>query len=184
MRIGVMCSGNGTNFENIVNNCPEHEVVMMIYNKKDCGAMHRAQRLGISHCRLKSKQVDDIITLFKVYRVDLIVLAGWMRVLPKKFIKAFPNKIINIHPSLLPKYKGLHAIEQAFSSNDKYTGCTVHYVNEELDGGEILDQTRVLICPEDTLDTLTYRIQQAEHRLLPQVIKQICKNDEHVLSLT
>ena len=179
-----MCSGNGTNFENIVNECPEHEVVMMVYNKKECGAMLRAQRLGISHCRLKHKQVDDIITLFKVYRVDLIVLAGWMRVLPKKFIKAFPNKIINIHPSLLPKYKGLHAIEQAFSSNDKYTGCTVHYVNEELDGGEILDQTRVLICPEDTLDTLTYRIQQAEHRLLPQVIKQICKNDEHVLSLT
>ena len=182
MRLGVMCSGNGTNFENIVHKCPEHEVVMMVYNKRDCGALYRAERLGIPNCRLKSSQTKEIIELFKVYRVDLIVLAGWMRVLPKKFIKAFPNKIINIHPSLLPKYKGLHAVEQAFSSNDKYTGCTVHYVNEELDGGEIIEQTSVIICPEDTLDTLTYRIQQAEHRLLPQVIKQICKNDELVLT--
>ena len=83
---------------------------------------------------------------------------------------AFPAPIINVHPSLLPKYKGLHAVEQALDSGDTETGCTVHYVNEELDGGEIIDQSRVMICPGDTVETLTHRIQRAEYRLLPLVI--------------
>tara|TARA_B100000963_G_scaffold361035_1_gene394500 strand:- start:4044 stop:4619 length:576 start_codon:yes stop_codon:yes gene_type:complete len=178
MRIGVMCSGNGTNFENIVKNCPDHEVVLMIHNKKDCGAKVRAQRLGICNCRLKSKQDDEMIKLFKAWRVDLIVLAGWMRIVSPKFIRAFPRQIINIHPSLLPKYKGLHAVEQAFQSNDRQTGCTVHYVTDELDSGEIIDQSIVPIFPNDTLDLLTYRIQQAEHRLLPLVINQLYETEE------
>ena len=89
------------------------------------------------------------------------------------FIKAFPDKIINVHPSLLPKYKGMHAIEQALDSGDKKTGCTVHYVNEELDGGKIIDQSVVMICPDDDVKTLTQRIQQAEHRLLPLVINSL-----------
>ena len=83
---------------------------------------------------------------------------------------AFPAPIINVHPSLLPKYKGLHAVEQALDSGDKETGCTVHYVNEELDGGEIIEQSRVMICPDDTVETLTHRIQRSEYRLLPLVI--------------
>ena len=170
MRLGVMCSGNGTNFENIVNNCPEHEVVLMVHNKKHCGAVERAERLGIPHVRLKTKQDDERIELFKVWRVDYIILAGYMRILSPKFIDAFPNKIINIHPSLLPKYKGIDAIQQALDSGDKITGCTVHYVNEELDSGEIIDQSTVMICPDDTIQTLTQRVQQAEHRLLPLVI--------------
>ena len=97
-----------------------------------------------------------------------------MRVLPPEFIEAFPNKIINVHPSLLPKYKGLHAVEQALESGDTETGCTVHYVNEELDGGDIIDQSRVPICKDDTIETLTHRIQRAEYRLLPLVINQLC----------
>ena len=168
MRLGVMCSGNGTNFENIVHQCPNHEVALMIHNKKDCGARYRSMRLGIPHIRIKSKHEDEMIHLFKAWRVDLIVLAGYMRVI--KHPLDFPAPIINIHPSLLPKYKGLHAVEQAFQSGDKETGCTVHYVNEELDSGEILGQSVVPICPNDTLDMLTYRIQQAEHRLLPLII--------------
>ena len=167
MRLGVMCSGNGTNFENIVNNCTEHEVVLMVHNKKNCGAVERAERLGIPHVRLKTKQDDERIELFKVWRVDYIILAGYMRILSPKFINAFPNKIINIHPSLLPKYKGLNAIGQALESGDLNTGCTVHYVTEELDSGTIIEQSIVPICPDDTLDTLTHRVQQAEHRLLP-----------------
>ena len=106
MRIGIMCSGNGTNFENIVKQCPDHEVVLMIHNTKKCGAIERAERLGVHHCRIKHKDVDNVINLFKVWKVDLIVLAGYMRILSPKMIEAFPNKIINIHPSLLPKYKG------------------------------------------------------------------------------
>ena len=170
MRLGVMCSGNGTNFENIVHKCPEHDVVLMIHNKKNCGAKERAERLKIPHCHIKSKNEDDMIKLFKAWSVDLIILAGYMKVISPKFIKAFRDRIINIHPSLLPKYKGLHAVEQAFQSKDSETGCTVHYVTDELDSGEIIDQSVVPICPSDTVDKLTYRIQQAEYRLLPLVI--------------
>ena len=96
-----------------------------------------------------------------------------MRILSPKFIDAFPNKIINIHPSLLPKFKGLNAVEQALESGDKTTGCTVHYVTEELDSGAIIDQSTVMICPNDTIETLTHRVQQAEHRLLPLVINNL-----------
>ena len=173
MRLGVMCSGNGTNFENIVNNCTEHEVLLMVHNKKNCGAVERAERLGIPHVRLKTKQDDERIELFKVWRIDYIILAGYMRILSPKFINAFPNKIINIHQSLLPKYQGLNAIGQAFESGDLNTGCTVHYVTEELDSGTIIEQSIVPICPDDTLDTLTHRVQHAEHRLLPLVINSL-----------
>merc|ERR1712097_58200 len=91
-----------------------------------------------------------------------------MRVL--KHPSKFPCPIINVHPSLLPKYKGLHAVQQALESGDKTSGCTVHYVNEELDGGDIIDQSVVHICPNDTVETLQHRIQRAEYRLLPMVI--------------
>ena len=165
-----MCSGNGTNFENLVENCPEHEIVLMVHNKKHCGAKTRAKKLGIASCHIKSANEDEIIRLFQVWRVDLIVLAGWMRIVSPKLIKAFKGRMINIHPSLLPKYKGLNAVQQALESGDKITGCTVHYVTEELDSGEIISQSEVHICPKDTVETLTKRVQNAEHRLLPLVI--------------
>ena len=118
LRIGVMCSGNGTNFENIVRTCREDEVVLMIHNKKNCGAKKRATKLGIPHCYVKSSHEDDIIALFKAYNVDLIVLAGWMRII--KNPESFPAPMINVHPSLLPKYKGLHAVEQAMKAGEEY----------------------------------------------------------------
>ena len=170
MKLGIMCSGNGTNFENIVTNpiCKEHEVVLMIHNTKKCGAVARAAKWGIPHVRVPHKDEDKMIELFKAWRVDLIVLAGYMRVI--KNPSKFPAPMINVHPSLLPKYKGLHAVEQALESGDTETGCTVHYVNEELDGGAIIDRSIVPICPDDTVTTLTQRIQRAEYRLLPLVI--------------
>ena len=176
MRLGIMCSGNGTNFENIVTNpiCNKHEVVLMIHNTKQCGAADKAGKFGIPHVRIPHKDSDKMIAMFKAWEVDYIVLAGYMRVLPPEFIEAFPNKIINVHPSLLPKYKGLYAVEQALESGDTETGCTVHYVNEELDGGDIIDQSRVPICKDDTVETLTHRIQRAEYRLLPLVINELC----------
>ncbi len=170
MRLGVMCSGEGTNFENIVHSCPDHEVVLMVYNKKKCGAQKRAERLGINSVRIASKDEDDIITIFNAYNVDLIVMAGWMRIISKKFCEAFPGQIINLHPSLLPKYKGLHAVEQALESGDNETGATVHFVTEELDSGAIIKQKKVPILPGDTAETLQRAIQQAEHDLLPSVI--------------
>ena len=172
-RLGVMCSGNGTNFQNIVTNqlCNHHEVVLMIHNKKKCGAAKRANKYGIPHYYVHHKDEDKMIELFDEYNVDLIILAGYMRVLKKP--DEFTCPIINVHPSLLPKYKGLHAVEQAMESGDKVTGCTVHYVNEELDGGEIIKQATVPIFETDTVEELTKRIQREEYRILPEVIDSL-----------
>tara|TARA_B100001109_G_scaffold2598_1_gene2109 strand:+ start:1933 stop:2466 length:534 start_codon:yes stop_codon:yes gene_type:complete len=171
MRLGVMCSGNGTNFENILRTCNKDEVVLMIHNKEKCGAVKRAVKFGIPHCYVNAKNEEKMIELFRVWRVDLIVLAGYMRVI--KNPAAFPAPIINVHPSLLPKYKGLHAVEQAIDSCDEVTGCTVHYVNEELDGGEIILQGEVSILPEDTVESLTKAIQRKEYALLPLAIENV-----------
>jgi len=172
-RLGVMCSGNGTNFQNIVTNqiCNHHEVVLMIHNKKKCGAAKRANKYGIPHYYVHHKDEDRMIELFDEYNVDLIILAGYMRVLKKP--DEFTCPIINVHPSLLPKYKGLHAVEQAIESGDKITGCTVHYVNEELDGGQIIKQAKVPIFETDTVEELTKRIQREEYRILPEVIDSL-----------
>ena len=173
MRLGVMCSGNGTNFENIVRTCNRDEVVIMIHNKEKCGAAKRATKLGIPHTHIKSKREDLIIDVMKAWKVDLIVLAGWMRIVSPKLINEFPNRIINLHPSLLPKYKGLHAVEQALENGDSVTGVTVHYVNEELDGGKIILQEEVPILPNDDIQSLTKAIQRKEYYLLPKAIEHI-----------
>tara|TARA_B100000029_G_scaffold294985_1_gene288308 strand:+ start:754 stop:1287 length:534 start_codon:yes stop_codon:yes gene_type:complete len=170
VRLGVMCSGNGTNFENIVKQCPDHEVVLMIHNKEECGAKRKAYDLGIPACHIKSKDEHLISITFQALEVDLIVMAGWMRIVGKELIDSFSDRIINIHPSLLPKYKGLNAVQQALDSKDKTTGCTVHLVTEELDSGKILHQASVPIEEDDTLDTLSDRIHQEEYRILPLVI--------------
>ena len=171
MRLGIMCSGNGTNFENIVRTCSKDEVVIMIHNKKDCGALKRAAKFGIPHCYVNAKDEDQMIELFKAWNVDLIVLAGYMRII--KNPSAFPVPIINVHPSLLPKYKGLHAVEQAIDNGEEFTGCSVHYVNEELDGGEVIMQSEVPILPEDTIKSLTKAIQRKEYAILPAAIEHV-----------
>ena len=173
MRLGVMCSGNGTNFENIITNplCRKHEVVLMIHNTKKCGAAKRAAKFGIPHCRIPHKDEDKMIQLFEVYQVDLIILAGYMRVI--KNPSAFPAPMINVHPSLLPKYKGLHAVEQAINAGETVTGCTVHYVNEDLDGGEIIMQGEVPILPDDDIQSLTKAIQRKEYAILPVAIDSL-----------
>ena len=168
MRLGIMCSGEGTNFENIVHSCPDHDVVIMVYNKKKCKAKKRAERLDIRSCY--SKDEDEIIALFNAYNIDLIVMAGWMRIVSKKFCEAFSGRIINLHPSLLPKYKGLDAVERAIKAGETETGCAVHFVTEELDSGAIIKQQEVPILPGDTVESVTRAVQQAEHYLLPLVI--------------
>ena len=173
MRLGVMCSGNGSNFENIVRTCKRDEVVVMVHNKKKCGASKRAYKLGIPHTQISSKNEDTIIQIMQAWKVDLIVLAGWMRIISPKLINAFPDRIINLHPSLLPKYKGLHAIERSLDSGDTLTGVSVHYVNEELDGGEIILQEEVPILPDDDIESLTKAIQRREYYLLPKAIEYV-----------
>ena len=174
MKLGIMCSGNGTNFENIVRTCNQDEVVFMIHNKEKCGAAKRAEKFGIPHCYISHKNEEDMVKLFEAWRVDLIVLAGYMRIV--KNPDAFPAPIINVHPSLLPKYKGLHAIEQAMEAGEEYTGCTVHYVNEELDAGEIIIQKQVPILPTDDVQSLTKAVQRMEYAIVPAAI-EIFKNE-------
>ena len=171
MRLGIMCSGNGSNFENIVHSCPDHDVVIMVYNKKKAKAKKRADRLDIQSCY--SKDEDEIIALFEAYQVDLVVMAGWMRIVSKKFCETFAGRLINLHPSLLPKYKGLNAVEQALKAGDDETGCSVHWVTEQLDSGDVIKQQTVPILPGDTPETLQRAIQQAEHYLLPLVINAL-----------
>ena len=140
----------------------------MIHDKKECGAARKAEKWGIPHVRIKHTHEQEMIEMFRAWNVDLIVLAGYMRILKRPL--DFHCPIINVHPSLLPKYKGLHAVEQALDSNDTVTGCTVHYVNEELDGGAIIKQAEVPILPDDTVETLTRRIQLMEYAIVPIVI--------------
>ena len=140
----------------------------MIHNTKKCGAVARAAKFGIPHVRIPHKDEDKMIELFKTWRVDLIILAGYMRVL--KNPSAFPCPIINVHPSLLPKYKGLNVVERAMEAGELTTGCTVHYVNEQLDGGEIILQEEVPILPEDDIESLTKAIQRKEYYILPKAI--------------
>ena len=187
MRLGIMCSGNGTNFENIIPNpiCNKHEVVLMIHNTKQCGAVKRAAKWGIPHVRIPHKDEDKMIEMFKAWNVDLIILAGYMRVI--KNPSKFPAPMINIHPSLLPKYKGLNVVERAMEAGEEVTGCTVHYVNEELDGGEIILQGKVPIMPDDTVESLTKAIQRMEYSIIPTAIEhvkqQLPKSDSrHLLS--
>ena len=131
-------------------------------------ARKRAERLDIP-C-VYSKDEDDIIKILHAYNVDMIVMAGWMKIVSKKFCDEFPGRIINLHPSLLPKYKGLNAIEQALKAGECETGCTVHFVNEYLDSGAIIKQQEVPILPGETVESLTRAVQQCEHHLLPLVI--------------
>ena len=173
MRLAVLCSGNGSNFENIVRTCKNDEVVLMIHNKEKCGAAKRADKFGIPHSYIESTDEINMIRLIQAWNVDLIVLAGWMRIVTKDFIDAFRGRIINVHPSLLPKYKGLHAIERALESGDPITGVTVHYVNEELDGGEIISQQEVPILPDDDIESLTKAIQRIEYGILPAAIEHV-----------
>ena len=174
MRLGVMCSGEGTNFENIVHSCPKHEVVLMVYNKKKCKARKRAERLNIQSCY--SKDEDDIIALFNAYEVDMIVMAGWMKIVSKKFVDAFPGRIINLHPSLLPKYKGLNTHERVIKGNESFTGCTVHLVNAKLDSGRIILQKKIRIYKNDTPKKLAKRVLKHEHIIYPKAITKLLAN--------
>ena len=169
MRLAVLCSGNGTNFENILRSCWEDEVVIMIHNVENCGAVKRANKFGIPHCFIEHEDEDLMIMTLKAMDVDLIILAGYMRILSKKFVDSF-DKIINVHPSLLPKYKGLNTVQRALDAGDTVVGCTVHYVTEELDSGDIICQEEVQIFPHDTVQSLTKVIQQREYEILPRAI--------------
>ncbi len=181
--LGVLASGSGSNLEAIAVAITKGElsaqIAVLIYNEPEAFVRERADKFGIpailiNHRDYKSRQALDrkIIEVLHQYQVDLVIMAGWMRIVTQVFIDAFPNRILNIHPSLLPSFKGNHAIEQAYNYGVKITGCTVHLLSLEVDSGKILKQAAVPILEGDRLEDLQKRIQLQEHIIYPQAIAE------------
>jgi phosphoribosylglycinamide formyltransferase 1 len=183
LRLGILGSGKGSNFraimEEIVDGRLKAEARIVISDVENSGILSFARdfqvpglyvRPGRFRTKLEPEIEEDIVRLLVGADVELVVLAGFMRVVKQPLLSAFPRKIINIHPSLLPKFPGLEAWKQALAAAEPVTGCTVHYVDAAIDAGEILGSETVPILPDDTPESLHARIQRAEHVLLPAVI--------------
>jgi len=181
LRLAVMASGEGSNFEALVHACCEGRlrarVVLLAVNKAACGARQRAERLTIpchviDHRSQPSREALDrtLIALFQAQRIDLVVMAGWMRIVTPELIGAFPQRLINIHPSLLPSFRGADAVVQALAAGVTLAGCTAHLVTAEVDAGTILVQAAVPVLAGDDRERLHARIQRQEHRILPLAV--------------
>jgi phosphoribosylglycinamide formyltransferase 1 len=186
LKLGVLGSGKGSNFRAIVERINDGrldaEVRMVISDVADAGILSYARDYQIPalylhpgkyRTKLEEEVEQDLVRLLQEASVDLVVLAGFMRVVKQPLLSAFPRSIINIHPSLLPRFPGLQAWKQALAAGVSETGCTVHYVEAGVDTGEIIEQRTVPILPEDTPESLHARIQAAEHELLPAVIQRL-----------
>lgn len=182
LKIGVLVSGSGTNLQAIIDRCQDGSlpavVSCVISNKEDAFALERARRHNITAICLKHTEFSgrsaydaELVKILRSHEVDLVVLAGFMRIITPEFVEAFPNAIMNIHPALLPSFPGLHAQRQALDYGVKVTGCTVHFVDAGTDTGPIIMQATVPVESDDTEDTLSARIQIEEHRLLPESIR-------------
>lgn len=189
IKLGVMASGSGSNFERLVhcinNGTLNAEIPVLIYNKPQAKVKQRAEKLGIptvllNHRDFKSREDLDkaIVQVFQENQVEWVIMAGWMRIITSVLLDAFPDKVINIHPSLLPNFKGIDAVEQAISAKVKITGCTVHFATLEVDSGDIIMQAAVPVLPDDTPDSLHARIQIQEHNIFPKAIALAVKMAE------
>ncbi|NES94492.1 MAG: phosphoribosylglycinamide formyltransferase [Desertifilum sp. SIO1I2] len=181
LKLGVLASGSGTNFEALIQAIAAQQlsakIQVLIYNNPGAKVAARAQRWSVptvflNHRDYTNREEFDakIVDNLRQFDVDWVIMAGWMRKATPILIDAFPNKVINIHPSLLPSFRGINAIEQALAAGVKITGCTVHLVRLEVDAGPILMQAAVPILPDDTAETLHARVQIQEHRILPRAI--------------
>ncbi|MBW4687517.1 MAG: phosphoribosylglycinamide formyltransferase [Komarekiella atlantica HA4396-MV6] len=195
LKLGIMASGNGSNFEVVAQAIEDGQlnaqIQVLIYNNPSAKAAVRAANRGVeavllNHRNYKSREEFDeqIVQTLQKYDVEWVIMAGWMRLVTEVLIDAFPNKIINIHPSLLPSFKGVHAVEQALASGVKITGCTAHIACLEVDSGPILMQAAVPVLPDDTPETLHARIQIQEHRILPQAIALAAYSSKTTLNRT
>lgn len=179
-RLGILISGRGSNFEAIAGNVAAGaipaEIAVVIANRPQARGLEIARQRGLNAVCLPSKGLDrevyDRMLLAELAKhgVDLVCLAGFMRLLSATFIRQFPNRILNIHPSLLPAFPGLDAQHQALEHGVRITGCTVHFVDEELDAGPIILQAAVPVLDGDTAETLSARILQEEHRIYSQAL--------------
>jgi phosphoribosylglycinamide formyltransferase-1 len=188
VQLGILGSGKGSNcraiLQSIRNAALAAEVRVVISDVFDAPILDIAREFSIPNAylspggfrtRLEPQAEADLVRMLRDAGVELVVLAGFMRVLKAAMLNAFPRRIVNIHPSLLPKFPGLEAWRQALEAGEKLTGCTVHYVDEEIDHGDVIAQREVPILADDTPERLHARIQVAEHELYPAVIGQICR---------
>lgn len=186
-RLGILLSGRGSNFEAIAANVRSGKLAcdigFVFSNKADAPGLARARELGLPCGALPSAGIDraafdtQVVDLLKDNGVDLVCLAGYMRLLSGGFVAQFPQRILNIHPSLLPAFPGLDAQYQALAHGAKVTGCTVHLVDENLDSGPILLQSAVPVLDQDTLETLSDRILKEEHRLYSEAIAWLAQGN-------
>jgi phosphoribosylglycinamide formyltransferase-1 len=192
LQLGVMASGSGTNFAAVAKAIAQGklnaEIKVLIYNNPSAKVKKRAQEYHIPTVLLDHRQYQsrenldqEIVAIFKDYGVDWVIMAGWMRITTQVLLDGYPNRVINVHPSLLPSFKGIKAIEQALQAKVKITGCTVHLVSLEVDSGEIIMQAAVPVLSDDTLDTLHARIQVQEHRILPQAIAVAAQSSQLIV---
>ncbi len=187
LNIAILASGSGSNaqaiFDKIQSGALDAKVSLVITNRPGAKVLERAQKLSIPTLELDHKAFADresfdarLVEALQACGADIIVLAGYMRILTPVFLNAFKDKVINVHPAILPSFVGAHGAADACAYGVKMSGCTVHFVNEEVDGGAIIAQAAVPVLDEDQADTLQKRIQGLEHRLFPQVIQWLAQN--------
>jgi phosphoribosylglycinamide formyltransferase-1 len=189
-RLGILLSGRGSNFEAIADQVAaggiDAEIAVVISNRSEARGLQVATARGLNAVCIPSKGLDReaydrmLIDELKRNRVDLVCLAGFMRLLSASFIRAFPQRVLNIHPSLLPAFPGLDAQKQALEHGVKISGCTVHLVDEYLDAGPIILQAAVPVLEEDTVDSLSARIVQEEHRIYSDAIRIMLSGKFHI----
>ncbi|MFX0042172.1 MAG: phosphoribosylglycinamide formyltransferase [Candidatus Hodarchaeota archaeon] len=195
VKIGAIASGSGSNFEAIVKACEngilknKATVEVLICNKTDAFCMERAKNHNIPYVLIESEKYlhlpreefdQKMITVLKKYECELITLVGYMRLVSQKFINAFNGNVMNIHPALLPSFRGMHAHKDALEYGVKVSGCTVHFVDMEADHGPIIIQKCVPVYDTDTEDTLGPRVLEWEHRIFPKAIELFCDKKLHV----
>ena len=187
IRLVVLISGNGSNLQAIIDNIAHKglpaQIVAVISNKADAFGLERAKKAGIEQRVLSAKEFSGreqydraLKDLIDEYQPDLIILAGFMRILSNEFVHHYLNKMMNIHPSLLPKYKGLNTHQRAIDAGDKKHGCSVHFVTPELDDGPVILQATVEIKDNDTAETLAKRVHEQEHKIYPEAIRMFAEN--------
>jgi phosphoribosylglycinamide formyltransferase-1 len=191
LKLGVMISGSGTNLQALIDACKSDdypaEIAVVISNKLAAKGLDRAKAagitaIGISHKDFETRDAfeDAIHTKLKDHEVELVCLAGFMRILNMEFVSKWKDRMINIHPSLLPSYKGLHTHARAIEDGARFGGCTVHFVRPEMDDGPIILQAAVPIHPEDTEESLIQKVLTYEHQLYPAAVKIIAEGKVRV----
>ena len=182
--IAVFISGTGSNLKNLIKHSlkkdSKFKICLVVSNKFKAKGLNYAKRYKIKKKVINYSNINNaeknILNELKRSKIDLVCLAGYMKILSRNFIKKFKGKILNIHPSLLPKYKGINTHQRVLNNNEKFSGCTIHYVNSKLDSGKIILQKKVKILKTDNISKLSKRILKQEHLLYPKALKKVLTN--------